>query len=247
MFLQLKNISFSYGDNREKKILNEISFSVERGKTIAIVGSSGSGKSTILRLISGILPNKNDSVSGEIVIDEKLPHDYLEQGKLGFMFQKPSLFPNYTVKENIEIPFKIKQLSGDIEKIIETVGLKEYQNYLPRQLSGGMKTRVSLARSFSTNPELLLLDEPFSSLDVAWKDVLYYELRQLVDKFNTTVVLVTHDIEEAIKLGDTIICLGIDGKVILEKKNTKESELYSLIEDTIVKDHKLRKEYEKNF
>lgn len=247
MFLSLKNVSFSYGDNQEKKILKDISFSVERGKTIVIVGSSGSGKSTILRLISGILPNKNDLVSGEIIIDEKLPHNYLNQGKLGFMFQKPNLFPNYNVKENIEIPFKINQIDGDIEKIIETVGLKKYQNYLPRQLSGGMKTRVSLARSFSTNPELLLLDEPFSSLDVAWKDVLYYELRQLIDKFNTTVVLVTHDIEEAIKLGDTIICLGIDGKIILQKENTKESDLYSLIEDTIIKDHKLRKEYEKNF
>jgi ABC-type nitrate/sulfonate/bicarbonate transport system ATPase subunit len=141
---------------------------------------------------------------------------------------------------------KIKNEKEDVKNIIDTVGLTKYQNYLPKQLSGGMKTRVALARSFVTKPELLLLDEPFSALDIAWKDALYHELKQLVNSFNTTVVLVTHDIEEALKLGDKIICLGIDGDIIFEKNNVSEQNLSSLLEEKIIENHKLRKKkYEK--
>jgi NitT/TauT family transport system ATP-binding protein len=246
MFLQLKDVGFSYGHNTDKKVLSGISFSIEKGRTLAIVGASGSGKSTILRLIAGILPIQDDKATGEILIDGKTPSNYLKEGKLSFMFQKPALFPNLTVRENIELPLKINQDAIGAEKLIEAVGLKEYQNYLPKRLSGGMKTRVSLARSFVTNPELLLLDEPFSSLDVAWKDFLYSELNQLKKNLNTTVVLVTHDIEEAIRLADNIVCLGINGQIIFEKNNTQGAELYSQIETLIIDDHKLRKEYEKS-
>jgi len=246
MFLEVKNLRFAFWDNKGKQILKDISFSLEKGKTLVIVGSSGSGKSTILRLISGILPEKDDLFSGQILVNNENPNKFLEKGKLSFMFQQPALFPNYSVKENIEIPLKIKNEKEDVKNIIDTVGLTQYQNYLPKQLSGGMKTRVALARSFVTKPELLLLDEPFSALDIAWKDALYHELKQLVNSFNTTVVLVTHDIEEALKLGDKIICLGIDGDIIFEKNNANEQNLFSLLEEKIIENHKLRKnEYEK--
>jgi len=245
MFLEASNLNFSFWDNKSKQILKGVSFSIEKGETLVIVGSSGSGKSTILRLISGILPEKNDSFSGEIKINNEKLNKFLDSGKLSFMFQQPALLPNYSVKENIEIPLKIKNEDRGIEKVLETVGLEQYQNYLPKQLSGGMRTRVALARSFVTKPELLLLDEPFSALDVAWKDALYHELKQLVNKFNTTVILVTHDIEEALKLGDKIICLGINGNIILEKNNINEENLFSMLEEKIIENHKLRKEYEK--
>lgn len=245
MFLELKKVNFSYNGRRD--VLKDISFSVKKSQTIAVVGASGSGKSTILRLVAGLLPDEGDEVAGSISIDGKSPDDYRKSGKLSFMFQQPTLFPNLTVRENIELPFKINgQLQySQIKELITIVGLNGFEDYLPKRLSGGMKTRVSLARSFATKPELLLLDEPFSSLDVAWKDALYYELKLLIKDFGTTVVLVTHDIEEALELGDTIICLGIEGKVLLVEQNTKNDALYSLIGDAIIKDHKLRKKNEK--
>lgn len=233
---------------KEKVVLRDISFSVPQGATIAIVGASGSGKSTILRLISGILPAvKQNQFSGNISISTQSPVNYVKEGKLSFMFQEPTLFPNLSVKENISLPLKVKRQPDEkkVNHLIEIVGLAGFENYLPKDLSGGMKTRVALARSFVTNPELLLLDEPFSSLDIAWQDALYHELKELKNEFGTTVVLVTHDITEAIALSDKIICLSIEGKILLEEVNKKSKELHSLIEGTIIRDHQLRKLNEK--
>lgn len=239
MFLQTKKVSYSYSDKLQ--VLQDVSFTVGKAEVIAIVGASGSGKSTILRLIAGILQGKG-KLTGDIHIDGHTPAGYLKLNKLGFMFQQPTLFPNLTVRENIELPFSIKGQSNPerIQELIQSVGLNGFEDFLPKQLSGGMRTRVSLARSFATNPELLLLDEPFSSLDVAWKDALYQELKLLIKNFGTTVILVTHDIKEAIELADTIVCLGMKGKILFEKKNTKSAALYTTIENTIIKDHKLR-------
>lgn len=224
-----------------------MSFSLNKGETLAIVGVSGSGKSTILRLIAGLLPNKSNQLVGSVKIKEESPSSYIKKGRLGFMFQEPTLFPNLTVKENIELPLQIKNQLDEkkILQLIETVGLKGYEGYLPKSLSGGMKTRVSLARSFVSNPELLLLDEPFSSLDIAWKDALYVELKELRNTYETTVVLVTHDILEAIELGDKIICISIEGKILLEENNIKDESLYSRIEETIINDHNLKRDSEK--
>lgn len=236
MFLSCKNLSFSYSP--KEIIINDISFDIEKGKTLVIVGSSGSGKSTILRIIAGILPNqKNNIFSGEILINSESHQGYLNKNKLSFMFQDPALLPNISVYENIEIPLKIIKTNTlkNVDDIIDVVGLKKFKNFLPKDLSGGMKTRVSLARSFITNPEILLLDEPFSSLDTAWKNELYLELNKLKNELKTTVVLVTHDINEAIELGDKIICLGIDGKIIAEYQNDFSEKK---IKDLIIKDHK---------
>lgn len=246
MFMELNNIYFSH--IKGKTVLNNVSFSLQKGETLAIVGASGSGKSTILRLISGILPvAKKNELSGKILINNQSPAEYVKEGKLSFMFQEPTLFPNLSVKENIALPLKVKNQSDEkkVNHLIEIVGLSGFEDYLPKDLSGGMKTRVALARSFVTNPELLLLDEPFSSLDIAWQDALYYELKELKNEFSTTVVLVTHDITEAIALSDKIICLSIEGKILLEEANTRSKELHALIEGTIIRDHQLRKLNEK--
>lgn len=247
MFLQLKNIEFAFHDRLDKKIIDDISVANNKGEILAVIGISGTGKSTLLRLISGILPGTKDRMSGVISINDLSLTQYLRNHKIGFMFQEPALLPNLTVRENIELPLKIDKSDRNVEMIIKLVGLKSYQHYLPNKLSGGMKTRVSLARSFVDNPQLLLLDEPFSALDVAWKNILYRELKQLIKISNTSVVMVTHDIKEALELGDTVMCLGVRGKVILEKTKTRKKGLYPLIKNLIIADHKLIKIHEKKF
>lgn len=219
MFLECKNIQFSF--DKRVSILNRMSFSLEKGKTLAIVGASGCGKSTLLRILSGILSNsKENSLRGEISIDGLTPDQYRQTGKLAFMFQEATLMPHLTVKQNVGLPLKIK---GNFNKqktnnLIKAVGLEEYSNYLPKQLSGGMKTRVALARSFSTNPELLLLDEPFSALDIAWKSKLYVELEKLREETDTTVVVVTHDVQEALLLADHVIVMNSFGSIETRKE-----------------------------
>lgn len=209
--INAKDISFHYAEG--KQVLQNISFDLEKGKTLAIVGASGCGKSTLLRIISGILPCTNSNrLQGTLLVENQTPDQYRQTGKLAFMFQEATLMPHLTVKENIELPLKIKG-SNDPQKVadlIKAVGLEEYANYLPKQLSGGMKTRVALARAFVTEPELLLLDEPFSALDIGWKSDLY---KRLVSLFHTTVVIVTHDVQEAILLADDIIVLNRKGTI----------------------------------
>lgn len=214
MALRLDNITFCY--NPGKTILKDISFSLEEGKTLAIVGVSGCGKSTLLRILSGILPNsKNSSLQGLISINGLTPDKYRQTGKLAFMFQEATLMPHLTVKQNIGVPLEIKHIENKnkINYLIKVVGLEEYSEYLPKQLSGGMKTRVALSRSFSTMPELLLLDEPFSALDIAWKSKLYVELEKLREETETTVVVVTHDVQEALLLADYIIVISSFGGI----------------------------------
>jgi len=216
--VNVQNINFSY--TAEKTVLKDIVFSLAKGETLAIVGASGCGKSTLLRILSGILPNsKSNRLQGEISIEGLTPDQYRQTGKLAFMFQEATLMPHLTVKQNIELPFKIKGRGGEqkINNLIKAVGLKEYSNYLPLQLSGGMKTRVALARSFSTNPELLLLDEPFSALDIAWKSKLYVELEKLREETDTTVVVVTHDVQEALLLADHVIVMNSYGSIEMRR------------------------------
>lgn len=226
--IHAKNISFHYTEG--KQVLQNISFDLEKGKTLAIVGASGCGKSTLLRIISGILPSMNSSqLQGTLLVENQTPDQYRQTGKLAFMFQEATLMPQLTVKKNIELPLKIKG-SNDPKKIselIKAVGLEEYANYLPKQLSGGMKTRVALARSFSTKPELMLLDEPFSALDIAWKSKLYVELERLREDTSTTVVIVTHDVQEALLLSDYVLVMNKYGTI--ESRKTIQSN-YSIME-----------------
>lgn len=212
--IDLSNITFGFTE--KKQVLNNISFKIQKGETLAIVGASGCGKSTLLRIISGILSNsKNNFLQGTITVDGMNPDEYRQTGKLAFMFQEATLMPHLTVKQNVELPLKIKQTTDEqkIDGLLQTVGLSEYESYMPKQLSGGMKTRVALARSFSTNPELILLDEPFSALDIAWKSDLYIEMEKLIEHTETTVIIVTHDVQEALLLADKVIVLNKHGSI----------------------------------
>lgn len=214
MFLNGDDISFAY--SKEKKILNGVSFALHKSNTLSIVGASGCGKSTLLRVISGILPSvKDNQLSGQIRINGRTPDEYRRSGKLAFMFQEATLLPHLTARENIAFPLKIKGIKDDekVSSLLRIVGLEDYADYLPKQLSGGMKTRVALARSFVTDPELLLLDEPFSALDIAWKSKLYVELEKLREQYLTTVVFVTHDVQEALLLSNDVLVFSSLGEV----------------------------------
>ncbi|MCB0752710.1 MAG: ABC transporter ATP-binding protein [Ignavibacteriae bacterium] len=208
-------------------MINKVSLSIDKGEFLSILGASGSGKSTLLRLISNILPasSKHD-LEGNVTIFENTPQEYLNTGKLSFMFQEAALMPNLNVVDNIKFPLKLKGDSINnsfINDLIEVIGLENHKNKYPSELSGGMKTRVSLARAFVTKPELLLLDEPFSALDVSWKFELYRYLKEFAAKYNTTVILVTHDIQESIVLGDKVVVISKAGSILREIKPHKES------------------------
>ncbi|MBZ0328291.1 MAG: ABC transporter ATP-binding protein [Altibacter sp.] len=224
MKIELKNISFGY--NATETVLDNISFTVNPSSCTSIVGSSGSGKSTILRLINGMLQETNiDFLKGEIkindsdIIKEKIKwKNKRSKGELGYMFQNSNLLPHLSVEKNIKLPLKILGKKTEENEIVsdylKITGLINHKNKLPKELSGGMKTRAALARTFITNPKLLLLDEPFSSLDIVWKSELYEEVKRLKNLNNTTVILVTHDIFEAVYFSNNIVILGDNHKII---------------------------------
>lgn len=223
MNVEVKNITFGYDNTLN--VLNNISFSIQSSTSISIVGSSGCGKSTLLRLMSGMLPDlKTQYFSGSVLINNldisiniQNWKEIRSNGDLGFMFQEPNLLPNLNVEDNIYLPLKIIGKNNSDEMLLDSLkltGLKKDKYKLPNQLSGGMKTRVALARTFITRPKLLLLDEPFSALDIVWKSKLYKEVKKLKSQFKTTVVLVTHDIFESINFSDKIIVLSNQGSII---------------------------------
>ena len=217
MSLTVNNISFSYSQGQQ--VLDNISFSVKPGEIVCFLGASGCGKSTLMKIIAGLLPNnKKNIISGSVIFNEESVDELKEKGKLSFMFQEPTLMPNLSVKQNIQFPTKIlkKSFHYSVEDTIKIVGLTDSMNKLPKDLSGGMKTRTALARCFVTQPSLLLLDEPFSSLDYARRNSLYIELKTLQERDNTAIVMVTHNIDEAMELADRVILLGHNGKVIRE-------------------------------
>jgi NitT/TauT family transport system ATP-binding protein len=214
MYLNCDRLSFQF--QPDQPVLRDISFQLEKGSTLAIVGPSGCGKSTLLRILSSILPkHPSEGFSGTVSIDNKTPDEFRQSGELSFMFQEPALMPNLTVSENVELPLKIRGIKepATVKNLISLVGLRAYQQQLPKTLSGGMKTRVALARSFITGPSLLLLDEPFSALDIAWKSALYIELEKLREQFQSTIIFVTHDVQEALLLADHVIVLNKQGQM----------------------------------
>ncbi len=211
-YAKLSNITHSYGT---KKILDDISFNINRGEIICLLGSSGSGKSTLLRLIAG-LETLN---SGAIVINNKTIVDATtfippENRQIGMVFQDYALFPHLTVQKNIM--FGLRNKGGAIQKItkqeamqqLNYIGMEEYANSYPNTLSGGQQQRVALARTLATKPSILLLDEPFSGLDVHLRADMRKDTKKLIKDNNISAIFVTHDSEEALYLADRIILLN---------------------------------------
>lgn len=196
------------------EVLKDINLEIEKGEFIALVGSSGCGKSTILKLITSL----EDPTEGEILIDGEPVKG--PSAKCSMIFQESRLFPWLTVEENIDftIPRNIPKAKRReiVQKHIELVGLTGFEKAIPSQLSGGMQQRVSIARGLALNPEILLLDEPFGALDAFTRINMQTETLRIWEKEKTTMILVTHDIDEAIYLSDRIVVLSAKPGVIKE-------------------------------
>ncbi len=187
-------------------VLNGINLEIKPGEFLSIVGASGCGKSTLLRLIAGL----DTSYSGSIVYQGKaITGTDLSRG---IVFQEHRLFPWLTVEENIALAFSATNVSKEerklrVEKQISTVGLNGFEKAYPHQISGGMSQRVAIARALVLRPKLLLLDEPFGALDALTRLKLQQELQRLWEHEGLTTILVTHDVEEAVFLGDRIVVM----------------------------------------
>lgn len=216
-------------------ILDDVSFVAERGDFIALIGPSGCGKSTLLKLIAGL----STSSGGELKVDGIDPENAAEE--LAFVFQEPTLLPWLTVRRNVEVPMKLRgtparQRRQIADRSLELVGLAERSDYYPRQLSGGQKMRVSIARALSLAPKILLLDEPFGALDEMTRDHLNEELLAIREQKAWTAFFVTHSVAEAVFLSNRIFVLSANpGRLYREVKvplpyprteDTRQSEEY---------------------
>ena len=189
-----------------RTVLADISFQAKAGEMVCIVGRSGCGKTTLLNILAGFLA----PTSGRILLNGQSVRRPGPDRCV--VFQEDTLFPWLTVRENIA--FGIKGLTRDkdllrqeVDRFLSLVGLKAFQDYLPREISGGMKQRVALARVLILKPAVLLMDEPFASLDVQTRDEMQGLLISLWEQLNQAIVFVTHDVDEAIKLADTILLM----------------------------------------
>ena len=207
-FVQIKDISKIYHTlDDETEALKNISFDVDRGEILSIVGPSGCGKSTILSIIAGLIKPS----SGEVFINNKRIEDMNKN--IGYMFQSDHLFPWRTIMENVLIGLEIqKKLDKEnvdrVTKLLNTYGLKDFKNHYPSQLSGGMKQRVALIRTLAIEPQLLLLDEPFSALDYQSRLAVSNDISAILKKEKKTAIMVTHDIAEAISMSDRVLVLS---------------------------------------
>ncbi len=206
--IRINNVGVTYvKGNRSDDFnaLENITLDIRKGEFISFLGPSGCGKTTLLRLIADL----QSPTAGEIHIGDSTPGEYRKNRKYAMVFQQPVLFEWRTVEKNVQLPLEILKLGKKEKKsrsdiMLELVGLKEYAGYFPSELSGGMQQRVNIARAFSTDPEILLMDEPFSALDEFTKDRLHEDLLKIWRKTHKTVVFVTHNIEEAVFLSDRV-------------------------------------------
>lgn len=197
------NLTKKFGD---LLVLDNLNFEVEAGELLCIVGPTGCGKTTFLNSIT----NLYEITSGEILLNgEKVD---LKKHNVSYIFQENSAFPWLTVEENIRFGLDIKKVPKEekqrrVEEYMEIVGLTDYRSFFPRQLSASMLQRVSIARAFATQPDLLLMDEPYAQLDIELRYKLEDELIKLWEATGTTVMFITHNIEEAVYLGRKILVL----------------------------------------
>ena len=217
--LSIKNLSFNYPNN---KILHDINIYVDKGEVVSILGGSGVGKTTLFNIIAGINPLQ----SGEISI--KGNTDY--KGRVSYMLQKDLLLEHKTIIQNITLPLLIRKVSkkeAEEEAInsLKLFNLYEYKDKYPSELSGGMRQRIALLRTYMFKEELFLLDEPFSALDAITKISLHSWYLEIKNNLDLTTLLITHDIDEAIDLSDRIyIIKNKPGEIVSEIKINLDKE-----------------------
>jgi len=241
--LVVSSVAKRYDD---KAVLNDIHIQVKPHEFVCILGHSGCGKSTLLNLVAGFLqPDVGQiSVNGRIV---KGPSK-----ERGVVFQEHALFPWYTVLQNIMFGPEVQGMSKSkarqhAMRYLELVGLKDYADHLPSQLSGGMKQRVGIARALAGMPDILLMDEPFGALDILTRDMMQIELLRIWLEMRIMVLFITHSISEAIHLADRILVM-IDGQIAAEfsvtmprPRNLRDPEFITLqahIEDMLIADRR---------
>lgn len=208
LLMQLDRVGKTFG--RDVVALRGMSLDVRQGDFISLLGPSGCGKSTALRLIAGLIHPTQGRIRWE------------GARELGVVFQEPTLMPWATVEDNVWLPLRLKgrpkgQVKADIAEALELVGLKGFEKSYPRELSGGMKMRVSIARAMVTKPSLILMDEPFAALDEITRFKLNNDLLAMKEKLGCTVIFVTHSVFESVFLSDRIVIMAArPGRVIEE-------------------------------
>ena len=211
--LTIRNLSAVFPDNNGGlRALEDISFDVHAREFVCVLGPSGSGKTTLLRILAGLIPPTSGSFT----------FGHGEQPSIGMVFQQANLMPWRTVTDNIKLPLEVKQADeqtarSKTQEMIELVGLQGFEDSLPRDLSGGMAQRVAIARALIHDPDLLLLDEPFASLDAMSRERMWNELSRIWQARQKTVIMVTHSINESLFLADRVLVLTQrPGKVKLD-------------------------------
>ena len=216
MKLEIKNISkFFINNKKPHEVLSDVNFNVQGGEFVTLLGPSGCGKTTLLTIIAGFQKaNKGEILLNDSIVTKPGPDR-------GFVFQNYALFPWMTVRNNILYPMKQQKVpkaeaEERLKYLLEMAQLDGKENLYPNQLSGGMKQRTAVIRALASKPEVLLMDEPLGAVDFQMRQILQEELEALWMQDKTTVMMVTHDVDEAVYLSDRVIVLSANGGVILE-------------------------------
>lgn len=206
--IKIQNVTkiFNQGEAEEVTALNGVDFTIPAGSFVSLIGPSGCGKTTLLRCIAGL----ETPTSGEVSVDgAKITKPGSDRG---FAFQQANLFPWLTIRENIAFGLRARRIykerKADVEQFIKLVGLEGFEKSYPHQLSGGMNQRASLARALVGHPKILLLDEPLGALDAFTRMTMQDEILRLWKEHNTTMVMVTHDVDEAVYLSDYVVVMS---------------------------------------
>jgi NitT/TauT family transport system ATP-binding protein len=210
MAIRIRNVSQTYHDGHSAlKALDQVSLDVAQGEFVCLLGASGCGKSTLLNLVIGLY----QVTSGAIDVGGR---------RMALMFQESALFPWLDVQKNVEMGMRFRGVSAKdrrdrARQLLELVHLQSFSERMPHELSGGMRQRVAIARALAQEAEVLLMDEPFAALDAMTRDVLHDELESLWSRTNLTVLFVTHNVREAVRLGDRVVLLSSrPGRVVAE-------------------------------
>jgi len=220
MFIEIRNLTFKYR-NSQQKTLKDVCFNMQKGEILSILGESGGGKSTILRLIAGL----ETPLSGSIIVDNKIMFDsntfvIPEKRGVGMVFQDYALFPHMKVDENIKFGLtNLNKKEKDVRvlEMLKLVNLQDFSSRYPHELSGGQQQRVAIARALAPKPSVLLLDEPFSNLDTDLKSKIREELKSILNQAGITSIFVTHDREDVKSIADKVVTLK-EGEILKSGK-----------------------------
>lgn len=216
--LAIDGLTHTYGTgDKAFTALRDVTFDVRRGELVSIVGPSGCGKTTLLRTLAGLMP----PTGGKLLFDEKPIRGVPEGLSMVFQDYRNSLFPWLSVESNVRFPLRgrslvKKEVDERVQDSLEAVGLKGFGSRYPGQLSGGMQQRVAIARALASRPDIMLMDEPFASVDAQTREDLEDLVLRVKDRFGMTVLFVTHDIDESVYLADRVVVLSKPSTVVQE-------------------------------